>query len=385
MKKELLVLLLLLNCFGVAVFAQSKKQINAQLSSQLALEKAKYDSLTIVYNNSLSTLVTARSLAGNTLYKSLGPLNYELEEERHFIRKQLAILQSLNIKEIPASDIYNDKWTNFYTLKFDMENLFGSKFETFEKITPLYLGEVKKIADRNLKMARQIDLYKEASEKLQSGNTAILENKAKLSAFNANSDNIIMEYTNELKRLNEFGNTIQQSLLAAKQEFTKKGPKGYTEAYFKAFPDVFPDKHSDIVPVRSDEPFGTPISYVESDMSASESVAAPPKILDVVEIPAQFPGGRDSLVAFLSSNIQYPEFAFENKIGGKCYVKFIISETGKISDVKIQRGIPDCPECDEEAKRVVKLMPDWKPGINEGKPVSQWYTIPIVFMVPDQK
>jgi protein TonB len=77
--------------------------------------------------------------------------------------------------------------------------------------------------------------------------------------------------------------------------------------------------------------------------------------------------------------MKYPEMALDAGIGGRVFLRFVVSETGNISNVKVQRGIPDCKECDEEAVRVVRSMPAWKPGKNNGKAVNQWYNLPIRF------
>ena len=388
MKKCFLTLFFLLNFTGLAVYAQSKKQLNAQLATQLTVEKAKYDSLVVIYNNSLSALVTARSLAGNSLYKGLGAINYSVEEERYELKKQLVTFRLIHPEEANAMEVYNEKLTNYYAIKSELEPLFDFKFEQLEKIAPLYLGDVKKLADRNTLMAKQIESYKKESGKMQSETIVILETKAKLTTFNSKSDEMIIEYDAELRRLMGLVSMIRQKLDTAKEEFTRKGPKGFSIGYFAAFPDVFSGKSSDIpVPIDS-PPIAEPnqaSNIADVSDSSTEGVVPPPLIYDVVTTPAEYPGGRDSLVAFLSSSIHYPEFAFNNGIGGKCYVKFVVSETGSISNVKIARGVPDCRECDEEAVRVVKLMPDWKPGEIDGKPVNQWYTLPILFKVPQKK
>jgi protein TonB len=57
----------------------------------------------------------------------------------------------------------------------------------------------------------------------------------------------------------------------------------------------------------------------------------------------------------------------------------VIEEDGNISNVKVQRGITDCPDCDAEAVRVVKTMPKWKPAENDGKPIKSWFNLPIKF------
>jgi protein TonB len=98
-----------------------------------------------------------------------------------------------------------------------------------------------------------------------------------------------------------------------------------------------------------------------------------------VEESAEFPGGRAAMMKYLAETIKYPEVAIENNIEGKCYLRFIVGTDGKITDVKVTRPVPDCPECDAEAKRVVKGMPRWKPGKIGGKGVRSYFDLPVNF------
>lgn len=92
---------------------------------------------------------------------------------------------------------------------------------------------------------------------------------------------------------------------------------------------------------------------------------------------AQFPGGMSELVKYLSENIRFPSCG--TGVNGKCYVELIIQANGTISDVIITRKVPDCPDCDKEAKRVVKNMPDWIPAKKNGVAVASKFVLPIRF------
>ena len=100
-------------------------------------------------------------------------------------------------------------------------------------------------------------------------------------------------------------------------------------------------------------------------------------IFTIVEEMPSFPGGDAARNKFLSENIVYPTQASENGIQGTVYVSFIVNTDGKTENIKILRGIGG--GCDEEAMRVVKLMPRWKPGKQNGKMVSVFYTMPVYF------
>lgn len=98
----------------------------------------------------------------------------------------------------------------------------------------------------------------------------------------------------------------------------------------------------------------------------------------IVDVPAEFPGGKAAMFKFLAENMQYPAGL---DIQGKCWLRFVVDEEGNISDIKVTRGIPDCPECDAESIRVVKLMPKFNPGLAGGKPVRVYYDLPINFRI----
>jgi TonB family protein len=95
------------------------------------------------------------------------------------------------------------------------------------------------------------------------------------------------------------------------------------------------------------------------------------------ETVPEFPGGDNGRMKFLRSNLQYPNAAKESGIQGIVSVTFIIDKTGEISEVKVLRGIGG--GCDEEAVRVVKLMPNWKPATRKGKPISVQYNMNVTY------
>lgn len=101
-----------------------------------------------------------------------------------------------------------------------------------------------------------------------------------------------------------------------------------------------------------------------------------PPFLFVEEMP-EFPGGMDSLKAFLAREIQYPPVAKDNSITGTVLVEFVVEEDGRVTNAKVK--VPLFPECDKEAVRAVMAMPKWKPGKSMGKPVRCWYQVPVTF------
>lgn len=100
-------------------------------------------------------------------------------------------------------------------------------------------------------------------------------------------------------------------------------------------------------------------------------------VYDVTETLPQFPGGQGVMMKYLAANIKYPASAVKAKKQGRVIVSFVIQKDGSVTNARIVRSVD--PELDAEALRIVKAMPNWTPGTQDGKPVNVRYTIPVVF------
>jgi len=144
---------------------------------------------------------------------------------------------------------------------------------------------------------------------------------------------------------------------------------------------VKPEDHTlaatdEIVSTTSDD------QVTEIKEEAHEEVqeeAAPQEVFVVVEEMPSFPGGDVELLKFISENLHYPEIAKENNIQGKVIMRFCVTYKGTVDQVSVARGVD--PSLDEEATRVVKMLPLFKPGKQGGKPVNVWYSLPISFQL----
>lgn len=101
------------------------------------------------------------------------------------------------------------------------------------------------------------------------------------------------------------------------------------------------------------------------------------KVFDIVEQQPLFPGGPAALMKYLSENTKYPVVAQENGVQGRVFVQFVVEKDGSISDVHVLRGVD--PSLDKEAVRVVKSMPRWTPGKQNGITVRVNYRVPVLF------
>jgi len=97
----------------------------------------------------------------------------------------------------------------------------------------------------------------------------------------------------------------------------------------------------------------------------------------VVEQMPEFPGGEDSMMKFIQRNIMYPDVERESDIQGRVVVGFVVNEDGSLSDIQVKKGVSS--GIDKEALRVVKLMPKFMPGKQQGKAVRVQFMLPILF------
>ena len=116
-------------------------------------------------------------------------------------------------------------------------------------------------------------------------------------------------------------------------------------------------------------------------MLACMSVSAQDIMIDET-CPPHFPGGDAALINFLNANIKYPPKAAQDKVEGKVIVQFMVKKTGKIDDVKVLRSVRK--DLDNEAIRVVKMMPDFIPAKQNGEVTDMLYTIPVSFKLFDE-
>jgi protein TonB len=131
------------------------------------------------------------------------------------------------------------------------------------------------------------------------------------------------------------------------------------------------DKNAD---VTIDEPVGNADTKVTEDDGN--------KIFTSVEQVPEFPGGLDAFYKYLGKAIRYPAVARENNTQGRVIVSFVCEKDGSLTDVKVARDIGD--GCGDEAVRVIKASPKWKPGIQNGRPVRVAYSVPVNFTLAEE-
>jgi protein TonB len=127
--------------------------------------------------------------------------------------------------------------------------------------------------------------------------------------------------------------------------------------------------------IRIDEPVGN--SDVKQVVEEN-----PNQIFTAVEQAPTFPGGDGAFGKYLGKNIRYPAIARENNVQGRVVLTFVVERDGSLTDIKVLRSLGS--GTDEEAVRVLKASPKWKPGIQNGRPVRVQYSIPVNFTLASE-
>jgi protein TonB len=121
------------------------------------------------------------------------------------------------------------------------------------------------------------------------------------------------------------------------------------------------------------------VEVVQEVKEEIQEAETEPEPFYVVEEMPMYPGGDIEIIKYIGDHVVYPEVAKENNIQGRVIIKFCVTPTGGVDKVSIIKGVD--PELDAEVVRVVKTLPPFKPGKQGGKPVSVWYTVPILFQL----
>ena len=183
---------------------------------------------------------------------------------------------------------------------------------------------------------------------------------------------------NELDNLNEktANNVYTQE---EKQEET---PPEITTPQVNAPPpvteNIIKEENTDKEPVTVVEV--KPIDIViKIDEEVIIGVVIEEEIIEFPDVEAEFIGGAQALMKYIQTNIQYPPTSIEMNEQGKVYLSFVVEPDGSISNVVVERGVS--PDLDKEAKRVVRSMPNWKPGESKAKKSRTRCRLPINFQL----
>lgn len=207
---------------------------------------------------------------------------------------------------------------------------------------------------------------------------------------------VAMEYTTRPKQADtdmevdeDFIEDLELKLKRDKEDMIsvaspKPPPPAVTERVKEA--ETRPSEAEKISPNTSDIDEGEG-DALKKEATVKEAVPATPLVENddplsfriVQQIP-EFPGGMAAFTQWLTRNLKYPPVAQQKHIEGRVVVSFIINRNGSVSDLKIEQSANDS-YLDQEALRVMRLMPKWKPGLENDRPCRTMMAVPIVFAI----
>ncbi|AEA43101.1 TonB family protein [Fluviicola taffensis DSM 16823] len=377
---------------GVA-FGQSAKKVNKQLRNQLIIERHKQDSAYAIFVKDKTHLENLRKSINKKISGQLLGEEHNANRIAYAFENTSEELKILGIDPdklvsdslIPVSPYVTTR--EFLRLKgyalnafvsFDMEGRDGSDFDQY------------KIKEQNLRLNELVTSYQYKFTTHLSNYRVQRKFIVELETFEPSIDRLLVLYKELIVRLNKENQVLIDKLNELETNYIKNGPKNFPDVYKQIFPyaHLEPVKVSepielklveedillppdDLVNVVTDEPITDHNSYRRYNQE--------PVIYDIVEDPASFPGGLEKLKIYLLDQIVYPSKVKEEGITGKVYLRFVVSDEGEISNVKVLRGVSNCSECDKEALRVLKKMPNWIPAKIGGKYVHSHFNLPITF------
>lgn len=183
----------------------------------------------------------------------------------------------------------------------------------------------------------------------------------------------------EAEQLTQVVQEVEEMIIQTRQEEPPPPPEEPPQAETTEFEIVDDDQElENEFNIETFENTGNAEVFIPKvEVEEVEEEAEEETIFTVVEESASFPGGMQELYKYVGSNLVYPQQARETGTQGKVFITFVVEKDGSLTDVKVLRDIGS--GCGEEAVRVVKSMPKWKPAKQRGKAVRMQFNLPISF------
>lgn len=368
--KSLFFSLFIIGSFTVS--GQCAKKQRRQLIADCAAEQQKQEEALAVFGKSKTEFDSVKMTANNKI-GSLKKGERKLLDSFFTYSGLLYQLKQLNAELPPLIHSFKSEEVPVHSAFIaPIENTLSTVF-IFEKVPEKAdLGDLS-VKEQNKVLRRKLDEYKRYSLSNSIRLVQMKESSARISAFLPRMDSMSQVYEVLANDMTSESWKMQDKLKIEEATFRKKGPKDFPEAYFLIFPEVFPG----FLPA---EELNVPIENTSFEYSSPIGIEhKEPEIFEWTEDAAVFPGGREKMNEFVSANLRNPESVQQGIISGKVYVKFVVSEKGEVSAAQVLKGIPACPECGEEAIRLINSMPNWIPAAHEGKKVKSYVGLPVKF------
>lgn len=355
---------------GPNLFGQSAEKLNKQLRADLLVEEQKQDSSYSNFIQERRILEQSRKRLEDRMEDVFYYEDWKLREKGRIIKRYLKALDEL---QVTTKDLFPDGFQSAdsfpdYKLFIKQYDVPLRRFVTFKFTSKedMRIAKEQKIAENNEVLKNLIEKYRESEEENTANFRELKRFTGKLLELEPRMDSLLGAYESWENEMQKLEKRLSEKYQEARENYRLKGPKGFPAIYAEYFGDVH-DQQSD----------GVEMNY-DPGVSVGEIVENPTPHW-VVDEQAHFPDGIPAMKSYILKNLVYPLSAKENGIIDRITMRFVVSETGAISSVTVIDGIPDCPECEEEAIRFVKSMPRWFPAQKNGWYVKSYCNLPLWF------
>lgn len=358
---------------GLGVFGQSAKKVNKQLQVSLLVEEQKQDSSYSNFIRERSVLEQSRKRLEERMKEVFYYEDWELREKGRVIKRYLKTLEELqvNTKDLFPNGFQSADSFPDYNLFIKAYDVPLRRFVTFKFTSnDVRMTKEQKTAEKNEVLKKLLDKYRESEEENAAQFRELKRFTDKLAELEPRMDSLLGAYESWNRGMEKKEKLLSMKYQEARENYRLKGPKGFPAAYG----EYFWDEHR----LPGDEWAVGIKTNVDPGLSVIEGVSGE-TIHWVVDEQAYYPDGIPALKSYIRKNLVYPLSAKENGIIDRISMRFMVSETGEILDVTVVNGIPDCPDCEEEAIRFVKSMPRWVPARKTGSYVRSYCNLPLWF------
>ncbi len=363
-------LILFLNAVA---FGQSAKKMNKQLQASLLIEEQKQDSSYSNFIRERKVLDQSRKRVEDRMKEVFYFEHWRLREKGRVIKRYLKTLEELQVSTKDLFPIGFQSADSFPDYKLFIKPYDDPlrRFVTFTFTSnDVRMSKEQKTAENNEDLKKLIEQYRESEAENLVKFHELKQFTGELAELEPRLDSLLGAYESWNSEMQKKENRLSEKYKEARENYRLKGPKGFPAAYAEYFWDVHPNP--------ADREIAGLETNIDPGVSVGEVISEPSPNW-VVDEQAYYPDGIPALKSYIRKNLVYPLSAKENGIIDRITMRFVVSETGEISDVRVMDGIPDCPECEEEAIRFVKSMPRWFPARKSGWYVKSYCNLPLWF------
>lgn len=344
---------------GLNLFGQSAEKLRKQLQADLLVEEKKQDSVYHLFVEKRKVLDEHRkNLRDRIQYEfdseALALTWYVLaiDEYRNAFKKMEIDEKGTLPDEIESIDSFPDYRAFVKSYAGPLKEFVLFKFPSPD----VSITNEQELTEKNEILKNLLKKYRANGKENIPQFLKLDSLERKLAELDLRLDSLFTVYQSWNKQLRKEERFLFGKYLEARENYRLKGPNGFAEAYREYFWDIHPLPGEDRK-VTSEGGFD-PVWLMDA--------GSDDEIYSKVDKSAAYPDGYPGMMSYLRYNLVYPVAEREQGITGRAGVGFVVSETGEISDVRISTRMMTCPECNEEAVRLIESMPRWFPAERDG-------------------